>query len=296
VESIVREFLFTQLKAVALTLLFLAPLGALVWNVVRMKRRHNEGAENPFRDFPLRPAGESLRIKIEELAERQQDQLLFRLLLAIGAGLAVTASQQQKLIAAIALLAVTIDALISHRKILRITRDLWNARLGFIGERLVGEELSQLLYSGYSVFHDVPFEKYNIDHVIVGPSGVFAVETKIRRKPKKNGSKIGYTISFDGERLHWPNFSESDSVVQAAANARSLSKWLSSSTGEPIFVQPIITAPGWWIDDSNQHPVWVLNPKRIKPFVERAQTVRLAESQLARIRHQLAERCRLRST
>jgi hypothetical protein len=45
-------------------------------------------------------------------------------------------------------------------------------RLGFKGERAVGEELNQLLRQGFHVFHDLPFDSFNIDHVIVGPTAL----------------------------------------------------------------------------------------------------------------------------
>ena len=68
-------------------------------------------------------------------------------------------------------------------------------RLGFEGERHVGEALNQLMLVGYRVFHDFlitdkPRSIRNIDHIVIGPNGVFAVETKTRRKVKgENGAK-----------------------------------------------------------------------------------------------------------
>lgn len=70
-------------------------------------------------------------------------------------------------------------------RVIRLARDKRNYRLGFHGERVAAEELNQLMREGCHVFHDVPMEPYgNIDHVIVAPSGGFAVETKTRRKRK----------------------------------------------------------------------------------------------------------------
>lgn len=81
-----------------------------------------------------------------------------------------------------------------------IVKDLWKTlhrvqrlRLGFDAEAATGEELNQLARRGFWVFHDVPGERFNIDHVVVGPTGVFAVETKGRSKPIK--SKEGETRS-----------------------------------------------------------------------------------------------------
>ena len=67
-------------------------------------------------------------------------------------------------------------------------------RLGFEGERHVGEALNQLMLVGYRVFHDFlitdkPRSIRNIDHIVIGSNGVFAVETKTRRKMKgENGA------------------------------------------------------------------------------------------------------------
>ncbi len=68
-------------------------------------------------------------------------------------------------------------------KWLRITRERGDYRLGFDGERFVGEELNRLVAKRFEVYHDVPFDGFNIDHVLVGSPGVFSVETKTRRKP-----------------------------------------------------------------------------------------------------------------
>ena len=53
-----------------------------------------------------------------------------------------------------------------------------NLRLGYEGEIAVGQELNQLMLQGKHVYHDFPADKFNIDHIVVGRSGIFAVETK----------------------------------------------------------------------------------------------------------------------
>jgi homoserine kinase len=65
----------------------------------------------------------------------------------------------------------------------------------------VAEEINLLMLDGCRVFHDVPIEPYgNIDHVIVAPSAVYAVETKTRRKRKalpKNANQKNYEVFYD---------------------------------------------------------------------------------------------------
>lgn len=42
---------------------------------------------------------------------------------------------------------------------------------------MVAEKLRNLP-DGYNVFNDITFDGFNIDHVVVGPGGIFLVETK----------------------------------------------------------------------------------------------------------------------
>jgi hypothetical protein len=49
---------------------------------------------------------------------------------------------------------------------------------GADGERLVGGVLESLHEQGWRVLHDISFGTGNIDHVAIGPGGVFTIETK----------------------------------------------------------------------------------------------------------------------
>lgn len=66
------------------------------------------------------------------------------------------------------------------------------------------EEINQLMRQGFTTFHDVPAEPgFNIDHVIVGPTGVFAVETKGGRVRRDTGRAIFNSgpLGLDGLRV-----------------------------------------------------------------------------------------------
>lgn len=55
--------------------------------------------------------------------------------------------------------------------------DSW--RKGLAGERRVGAELNRLGRHGWRVLHSVPLaNKVDIDHLLIGPGGVFSVNTK----------------------------------------------------------------------------------------------------------------------
>jgi len=63
-------------------------------------------------------------------------------------------------------------------------------QLRFDGERYIAGELVPLPTKGYRVYHDFVFgmkagddkTAFNIDHISIGSSGVFAIETKAHRK------------------------------------------------------------------------------------------------------------------
>lgn len=55
--------------------------------------------------------------------------------------------------------------------------DSW--RTGLVGERCVGAELSRLERQGWRVLHSIPLPRgVDIDHLLIGPGGVFSVNTK----------------------------------------------------------------------------------------------------------------------
>jgi hypothetical protein len=55
-----------------------------------------------------------------------------------------------------------------------------NWGLGAAGERRTAKALRPLLRKGWTVTHDVQRAHENFDHVLVGPPGVFLLETKVR--------------------------------------------------------------------------------------------------------------------
>jgi hypothetical protein len=177
---------------------------------------------------------------------------------------------------------------------IRLGKERSNHLLGFNGERAVGEELNKLMLDGCHVFHDFPADpKWNIDHVVVAPSGVYSIETKTRRKEKAPQGKREHEIVFDGVTLHFPHGSDRHGLDQAKANARWLGQFLSAAIGERVSVRPILTFPGWWIE-SRVHGdnIKVLNPKQIRAVIHADGPPALTAQQIKRIVHQLDQKCR----
>jgi hypothetical protein len=183
------------------------------------------------------------------------------------------------------------SALLIRKKVLRLS----DLHLGLQGERLVGETINWLMKDGFDVFHDYPIDPNgksgNIDHIVVGPNGVFAIETKAVRKPTDDSIDKNYEVSFDGKSLKYPHFStKNGGTRQALHNSQFLSKELSASLDEPIQVHPILTLPGWFVDSSSKSPLMVLNPKNIRANILRKDSV-IDESLQRKIAHRIKERC-----
>jgi len=137
---------------------------------------------------------------------------------------------------------------------------------GEAGERAVGQYLEKLRTEGYEVFHDLIGEGFNVDHAIIGPAGVFTIETKTWSKPAKGETKI----HFDGQSLTLPGQAANRRpIIQAQAQAGWLQTLLHESTGREVKVRPVVLFPGWFVDNkqARQSSVWVLNPKALPKFL-----------------------------
>ncbi len=171
-----------------------------------------------------------------------------------------------------------------------------NRYLGFFGERIVAEALEPLKAQGLRVFHDVPCgdasSPFNIDHVVVGSNGVFAIETKTRRKGRARGGFAEHEIIFDGQVLAYPWGEDRHGLEQAQRQARWLSDWLASLLGQRVTVNPILTFPGWMIIRRGAGPVNVLNPKEILAALLPRGAPVLEPAQIDLIARQLDARCR----
>jgi hypothetical protein len=108
------------------------------------------------------------------------------------------------------------------------------------GEMRVAEVLEDLRAAGYRPFHDLKRDGFNIDHVLVGPAGVFAIETKFR-------SGEGEITFRNGEGLFIGDFpDERDCLKQARSNAREVNRLIKENCGLNEWVWPLVVFVGDW--------------------------------------------------
>jgi hypothetical protein len=149
-----------------------------------------------------------------------------------------------------------------------VRRTLRQLRQARDGERVVGEFLEKLRSDGYQVYHDLVGDGFNLDHVLIGPAGVFTIETKTYSKPDKGKAEL----TFDGERIKFGLWEpERKPVIQARAQVGWLSSLLKETTGRDFPVHPVIVFPGWFVRSEGRpkQPIWVLNPKALPAFLSK---------------------------
>jgi hypothetical protein len=94
---------------------------------------------------------------------------------------------------------------------------------GATGEEQVGSLLDGLA-GDWRVIHDASLGRGNVDHILIGPAGVFTVETKSHPGPVRVGHVHGATLS------------------QAQAQRKAIER----ATGEPV--EPLIVFSRAWVD------------------------------------------------
>jgi hypothetical protein len=177
------------------------------------------------------------------------------------------------------------------RKLMRCGVLLDNLKAGYDAELAVGQELDQLMRLGAAVFHDVPANNFNIDHVVVSTSGVFAVETKGFTKLNRGRGKADARVVFDGKALSFPAWTTSEPIEQADRQARWLAKWLGSAVGSAVVVRPVLALPGWFVERTQRGAVQVLSGKEL-PWMLKNSASSLAAQDVQRLAHQVEQRCR----
>lgn len=225
---------------------------------------------SPLKHKPLRNPGESLEEERQRLIEDKVMPPFLTVLVFIVFALwewwrwFTKSPPQPVLMTLIAILAVAFCAY----RIVKVVPQLRSLNLGLEGEKAVGQFLEAHRESGWHVFNDIPGDGFNIDHVLISPQGVFAVETKTFSKPKRGKA----VVKYDGEKVRVNGWEpDRNPVVQARAARDWLGNLLFETTAMRYPVRGVVIFPGWYVESpqSGKRPdVWVLNEKALPKFIE----------------------------
>jgi hypothetical protein len=252
---------------------------------LRKRRRDQREERPPQRTKLLRPPGYSLQQRSQDLVEKAHDSAQLIVLSGIVLGVALISFVQISFIIArhhdeisehqlyskfltigigtgVLLLASVIGTVLGFRKMFGIHEEIRCCSLGLRGEQAVAEALQhpEIVSAGYTSFHDVPGDgRWNIDHVVVGPSGIFVIETKARSRRKAIVDQEEHVVSFDGQALQFPWCRDVETVPQAQRNAEWVRKFIRGFCPDALPVQPLIVVPGWYVRPSGNFPVKAMN-------------------------------------
>ena len=147
--------------------------------------------KSPLKALPLRLAGQS----IDEEIHRIQSEEIGVYISVIVLVLAMAAFEWYKYFrdlpprpVAISL-GASIIIIFCLIKVFRYRKSIRSLQLGRDGERAVGEFLERLREKGYRVFHDIVGGDFNIDHLLVGETGIYTIETKTISRPGRGSPK-----------------------------------------------------------------------------------------------------------
>jgi hypothetical protein len=121
---------------------------------------------------------------------------------------------------------------------------------GALAEEHVGGLLDQLPRDRWRVIHDATLGRGNVDHIVIGPPGVFTIETKSHPGPVRAGRVHGATLA------------------QAQAEGKAIG-WVTGTE-----VEPLIVFSRAWVDrpGARRKGVRVLPARMLLGYLERAQT------------------------
>jgi hypothetical protein len=137
---------------------------------------------------------------------------------------------------------------------------------GATGEEQVGGLLDPMSERGWRVIHDASLGRGNVDHILIGPAGIFTIETKSHPGPVRVARVHGATLS------------------QAQAQRRAIER----VTG--IDVEPLIVFSRAWVDRplSRRKGVRVLPARMLVGYLGRLRA-KLSPEEIERARELVAQ-------
>ena len=288
------ETIWSITKAPIMTLSAMALVtGIVLWTMRRVRRQWRRNFREPFYQGILRPPGWGcIERKNDALFDLAAAAATLPLLWAFVVYVYMRGNRADAwafAIVGIPTSVVMIRTIQARLKTMRI------ARLGFLGECVVAENLASLASDGWRVFHDVPMTgesgaSYNIDHVAVGPGGVVAVETKTFSKSRENIAR-GNELRIEGEKVVFPSGRWETPLKQAKGQALSLRNLLRAESISIDFVRPVVVLPGWIVTYPKGASEEIRDPRNVAAWMKRLEPV-LSPDKVTAISTVLEKHCR----
>jgi hypothetical protein len=241
-------------------------LAAMVGMVFpKIRRKNRPPVSGPLRRLP----GQSVREELDRIVENEVAAYVFYAVAFWGLVAWEFARRWLRFGSPLgAMVAVaSVASLYCAVRVFRLRRDVRNLTQADKAERHVSDLLRRLRGKDYVTFDDLMDEsagwKSNIDHVVVGPGGVFAIETK------------GYSVFGngrvqvlkDGVLSLSSKEARGDPLGQARSSAGKVAKHLEACLRQNVSVRPVLIFPGWDIAmPKSESGVVLLNDGTIEEY------------------------------
>jgi hypothetical protein len=149
---------------------------------------------------------------------------------------------------------------------------------------MVGRAVGEIRHANHVAFHGVAVDDGTIDHLVVGPKGVFAIQTLVTPAPARAGGRSGDIVAYDGRGLRFPHGEDHGSIRHADALAEQLSRRLSEQLGAPVAARAVVALPGWRVKRISAEGISVVQPAQLASFFEHVKPRPLSEDAI----HQIA--------
>jgi hypothetical protein len=162
-------------------------------------------------------------------------------------------------------------------------RDREELRWYHEAKTMVDRAIAPLVPRGYIVFRDFKADDISIDHLLIGPKGVFALQTLVRSANLKQGQPTVPMATYDGRALFFPQGEDHMIVERAEKNAEDISEWISKRVGMPIAARAIVALPGWQVKRTSAQGISVINPAQLEALFQYIKPWPLSEDILFQI-------------
>lgn len=121
----------------------------------------------------------------------------------------------------------------------------------------IGHQLQQISSGMTRVFHDVETSAGVVDHVVVGQTGLYAVNVVAKR------SRRGDSVRLNGNALQFSNSKTGHPIVDIAARVKRLEKEFHKLLGHTVRVRSVIAVPGWEVVEQAHELHLLVNERNI---------------------------------
>ena len=251
------------------------------------------GATPAFPESIMREAAQRFRDEFERLSASQSTYLSAALVFAVLFAAAYALNAERIFIGyphwqlnvllgvltiAAALVAYRLVCIVLERRQVKVLRDANIA---------IGHQVQRIASGIGRAYHDVETSAGVIDHVIVGASGVYAVNV-VARTPSRKGS-----VELEGNDLVFNPSGKTASIVDNGTRIASLEREFRRLLDHRVRVRSVIAVPGWEIEGQSTEENLLANERNL-PMIRgwRDKADYLMNEDVDALHEMLTRRCR----